>query len=193
MYDTDKSGEISRKEGEIMIRSFFELSTQSTMSMQINETVEAIFRESGCNDGGGLTLEMFTYALLKDHRDVFASAHLNIQASLDKRGKHKKKGRRGSQAILPAANVKKRLSNYQSVIMKDITDVQEPLPYNCVQSDAIKSKEEKQVWRRWMRSVKRYVENYRRHIFCLVLFYSVTVVLMVERATRTVVTNHCKF
>lgn len=57
--------------------------------VDLDVAIEAIFRESGVGDDDCLTLEKFTHAMLKDHRDVFASAKLslpgkNIPMSLSK-------------------------------------------------------------------------------------------------------------
>ena len=35
--------------------------------------------------------------------------------------------------------------------------------------------------RKW-KSLKRYVENYRRHIICMLVFYGITVAVVLERA-----------
>ena len=53
---------------------------------------------------------------------------------------------------------------------------------NTVFSEPETLLEEKNRWKRWLQTMKRTVENYRRHILCMVVFYSVTVALVVERA-----------
>ena len=48
--------------------------------------------------------------------------------------------------------------------------------------DPAELKEEKSRISRWWKSVKRNTENYKRHILCMLIFYSITIALVVERA-----------
>ena len=52
-------------------------------STEVDKAVEAIFKEAGPGqeEDGVLTLETFTYAMLKDHRKAFGSARLSISGT----------------------------------------------------------------------------------------------------------------
>jgi len=48
-------------------------------SEEVDAAVEAIFREAGVGEGKDcLTLQDFTYAMLKEHRDAFENAQLSV-------------------------------------------------------------------------------------------------------------------
>uniref|UniRef100_H2ZJI9 NAD(P)H oxidase (H2O2-forming) n=1 Tax=Ciona savignyi TaxID=51511 RepID=H2ZJI9_CIOSA len=136
MYDVDHSGEINREEGRNMIKSFLEMAGANLVSA----AVSTIFKEAGIGEEkDSLTLEDFTYVLLKDHREAFESSELSMPG----------------------------IEEY----VKDL-----------VMQTNFKTTEKTWFARTW-KYIKRNVENYRRHIFCMVIFYGVTIALVVERAT----------
>uniref|UniRef100_H2ZJJ3 NAD(P)H oxidase (H2O2-forming) n=1 Tax=Ciona savignyi TaxID=51511 RepID=H2ZJJ3_CIOSA len=142
MYDVDHSGEINREEGRNMIKSFLEMAGANLVSA----AVSTIFKEAGIGEEkDSLTLEDFTYVLLKDHREAFESSELSMPG----------------------------IEEY----VKDL------VMQTNFKTTATVLYEEKTWFARTWKYIKRNVENYRRHIFCMVIFYGVTIALVVERAT----------
>ncbi|XP_078488222.1 dual oxidase 2 isoform X1 [Ciona intestinalis] len=189
MYDVDHSGEINREEGRNMIKSFLEMAGANLGPDEVSAAVSTIFKEAGIGENkDSLTLEDFTYVLLKDHREAFESSELSmpgITKSLKKKMNHQ---------VHHASPMIRRQDTYGTSseevngteIRKRVTsnsDTKEGKSNGKVFSDATVSHEEKTWFARTWKYLKRNVENYRRHIFCMVIFYGITIALVVERAT----------
>uniref|UniRef100_F6S5Z8 NAD(P)H oxidase (H2O2-forming) n=1 Tax=Ciona intestinalis TaxID=7719 RepID=F6S5Z8_CIOIN len=145
MYDVDHSGEINREEGRNMIKSFLEMAGANLGPDEVSAAVSTIFKEAGIGENkDSLTLEDFTYVLLKDHREAFESSELSMPG---RSNLYKDQGELSEQ---------NKMSD-QSINCNTFTGI--------------------------TKSLKKNVENYRRHIFCMVIFYGITIALLVERAT----------
>nr|XP_039267420.1 dual oxidase 1-like isoform X1 [Styela clava] len=182
MYDVDKSGQISRNEGRLMIKSFLEMASYRSEGDEIEEAIEAIFRQCGVGDKESLTEEIFTNVLMKDHRDAFARAKLNLpgvkQATTRKNTIAKERQPSGKQKELaPQLSVmrNRKKSKTTDAMSKQTSRITLMSETNI---------EDYTGWRNYIKIFKRFVENNRRHIFCIVIFYSITAALVIERATH---------
>uniref|UniRef100_H2ZJJ0 NAD(P)H oxidase (H2O2-forming) n=1 Tax=Ciona savignyi TaxID=51511 RepID=H2ZJJ0_CIOSA len=182
MYDVDHSGEINREEGRNMIK-WQEL---ILVLKEVSAAVSTIFKEAGIGEEkDSLTLEDFTYVLLKDHREAFESSELSMpgieeyvkdlvmQTNFKTTGITKSLKKKMSNQLPQSSPRIKRNATYTGVLES----------HGNVFSEATVLYEEKTWFARTWKYIKRNVENYRRHIFCMVIFYGVTIALVVERAT----------
>jgi len=164
MYDVDKSGKISKEEGTGMIKSFMETAGASVTKREIDMAVDSIFEDAGDDDE--ISLEQFTRAMLKDNRSTFESAKLSLPGVANKLrnriNSSENKYRRKS--IIPGRSIKVDTSKLKLF------------------SEATREKEESNIIKRKWKRLKRNVENYRRHIICMVVFYGVTIAVVLERA-----------
>uniref|UniRef100_A0A8B9NWP2 NAD(P)H oxidase (H2O2-forming) n=1 Tax=Apteryx owenii TaxID=8824 RepID=A0A8B9NWP2_APTOW len=160
MYDIDENGFLSKEEFLRMLRSFIEISNNCLSRDQAEQVTESMFQASGFQDRDELTWEDFHY-MLRDHDSELRLTHLCIKGVPDV--------------------FKKNIQNRVSFIKKD-----EPKGVNRYQlhvyTEAQRKKYQKNKVQQKIQEFKRFIENYRRHIVCVVLFSAITAGLFVERA-----------
>ncbi|CAK8698108.1 unnamed protein product [Clavelina lepadiformis] len=190
MYDLDHSGEINREESHDMIRSFLEMAGAKLSQEEVSKAVDTIFREAGIEDQDCLTLKDFQYVMLKEHRDSFAKAQLSLPGVT--------RSIRKKMAINQTQNtpqMQRQLTQMQESGNTQVNGSKEDGLRKRKKSggdtdkqgepyvDAVVDPEDKTFFGRRWKSLRRSIENYRRHILCMVIFYGITIALMVERAT----------
>uniref|UniRef100_A0A8V5HDX9 NAD(P)H oxidase (H2O2-forming) n=1 Tax=Melopsittacus undulatus TaxID=13146 RepID=A0A8V5HDX9_MELUD len=154
MYDIDENGFLSKEEFLRMLRSFIEISNNCLSRDQAEQVTESMFRASGFQDRDELTWEDFHY-MLRDHDNELRLTQLCI------------KGREGMldhpfrRYLSPG-----RVNQYQLHLY----------------TEAKRKKYERNKVQQKIQEFKRFVENYRRHIVCVVLFSAITTGVFVERA-----------
>uniref|UniRef100_H0V9P6 NAD(P)H oxidase (H2O2-forming) n=1 Tax=Cavia porcellus TaxID=10141 RepID=H0V9P6_CAVPO len=164
MYDLDGNGFLSKDEFFTMLRSFIEISNNCLSKAQLAEVVESMFREAGFQDKEELTWEDFHF-LLRDHNSELRFTQLCI--------KGKGRGFR---------DVSKQNSNFRvSFITRTPGEWalgSGPRPY----TEALQEKMPRGFVAQKLQHFKRFVENYRRHIVCTVIFSAICVGLFADRA-----------
>ncbi|XP_025924081.1 dual oxidase 2-like [Apteryx rowi] len=189
MYDIDENGFLSKEEFLRMLRSFIEISNNCLSRDQAEQVTESMFQASGFQDRDELTWEDFHY-MLRDHDSELRLTHLCIKGVPDV--------------------FKKNIQNRVSFIKKDetISDREESPNVETVAqymeqegqelrkrlgrkvnryqlhvyTEARRKKYQKNKVQQKIQEFKRFIENYRRHIVCVVLFSAITAGLFVERA-----------
>uniref|UniRef100_A0A8D0EJM6 NAD(P)H oxidase (H2O2-forming) n=1 Tax=Strix occidentalis caurina TaxID=311401 RepID=A0A8D0EJM6_STROC len=189
MYDIDENGFLSKEEFLRMLRSFIEISNNCLSRDQAEQVTESMFRASGFQDRDELTWEDFHY-MLRDHDSELRLTQLCIKGQWA--------GARGVPEVL-----KQNLHNRVSFIKKKepksghhghiwpAKPQNDPSPpvfarVNQYQlhlyTEAQRKKYQRNKVQQKIQEFKRFVENYRRHIVCVVLFSAITAGVFVERA-----------
>nr|XP_055172747.1 dual oxidase 1 isoform X3 [Nyctereutes procyonoides] len=160
MYDFDGNGLISKDEFIRMLRSFIEISNNCLSKAQLTEVVESMFRESGFQDKEELTWEDFHF-MLRDHDSELRFTQLCVRG-------------------VEVPEVIKDLCRRASYISQEkiwVTSFQ-PLLFTEAQREKFQRSRRHQT----LQQFKRFIENYRRHIGCVAVFYAITGGLFLERA-----------
>ncbi|XP_036040797.1 dual oxidase 1 [Onychomys torridus] len=202
MYDFDGNGLISKDEFIRMLRSFIEISNNCLSKDQLAEVVESMFRESGFQDKEELTWEDFHF-MLRDHDSDLRFTQLCVKG-VEVPEVIKNLCRRASyisqEKICPSPrmrthcarnNIKTEASPQRLQCPMDTDPPQEirrrfgkkvtsfqPLLFTEAHREKFQHSRRHQT----LQQFKRFVENYRRHIGCVAVFYAITGALFLERA-----------
>ncbi|KAI2574010.1 dual oxidase 1 precursor [Homo sapiens] len=202
MYDFDGNGLISKDEFIRMLRSFIEISNNCLSKAQLAEVVESMFRESGFQDKEELTWEDFHF-MLRDHNSELRFTQLCVKG-VEVPEVIKDLCRRASyisqDMICPSPRVSARCS--RSDIETELTPqrLQCPMDTDPPQeirrrfgkkvtsfqpllfTEAHREKFQRSCLHQTVQQFKRFIENYRRHIGCVAVFYAIAGGLFLERA-----------
>ncbi|XP_069078431.1 dual oxidase 1-like isoform X1 [Pleurodeles waltl] len=191
MYDVDGNGFLSKEEFFIMLKSFIEMSNNCLSRDQTKQVIESMFREAGFQDKEELTWEDFHY-MLRDHDKELRFTQLRFKG-VEVPEVLNQMCRRVS--FLNVDDIHRIAIEEESDKSKSPTELhgQEPLRRRFGKSragsseahlytEARKDKYQKSKIRQKIQQFKRFVENYRRHIVCVLIFYGVSLGLFVERA-----------
>ncbi|XP_018866609.3 dual oxidase 1 isoform X2 [Gorilla gorilla gorilla] len=202
MYDFDGNGLISKDEFIRMLRSFIEISNNCLSKAQLAEVVESMFRESGFQDKEELTWEDFHF-MLRDHNSELRFTQLCVKG-VEVPEVIKDLCRRASyisqDMICPSPRVSARCS--RSDIETELTPqrLQCPMDTDPPQeirrrfgkkvtsfqpllfTEAHREKFQRSRLHQTVQQFKRFIENYRRHIGCVAVFYAIAGGLFLERA-----------
>ncbi|XP_042680572.1 dual oxidase 2 [Centrocercus urophasianus] len=190
MYDIDENGFLSKEEFLRMLRSFIEISNNCLSREQAEQVTESMFQASGFQDRDELTWEDFHY-MLRDHDNELRLTQLCI---------------RGVPEVFKQ-NVHNRVSFIKKEPRGTTSDREDPnqgMVAHCMDreghelrkrpgrkvnqyqlhlyTEAQRKKYQQNKVQQKIQEFKRFIENYRRHIVCVVLFSAITAGLFVERA-----------
>ncbi|XP_030043766.1 dual oxidase 1 isoform X2 [Microcaecilia unicolor] len=193
MYDIDENGYLSKEEFFRMLRSFIEISNNCLSKDLTQQVIESMFQEAGFQDKEELTWEDFHF-LLKDHDNVLRSTKLCIQG-VDVPGPFKQNINNRVSFISknnhnPTNGVYTNIDSHEPQQMvysveqevrrrigKKKTSYQPHLYTEARREKYHKSKVQQKI-----QQFKRFIENYRRHIVCVVIFSAISAGLFAERA-----------
>ncbi|XP_054572254.1 dual oxidase 1 [Eptesicus fuscus] len=202
MYDFDENGLISKDEFIRMLRSFIEISNNCLSKAQLAEVVESMFRESGFQDKEELTWEDFHF-MLRDHDSELRFTQLCVRG-VEVPEVIKDLCRRASyisqDKLCPSPRVSARSS--RSDVEVERTPQRLPCPMDTdppqevrrrfgkkvtlfqplLVTEARRQKFQRSRRHQTVQQFKRFIENYRRHIGCVAVFYAVAAGLFLERA-----------
>ncbi|NXE46113.1 DUOX2 oxidase, partial [Casuarius casuarius] len=199
MYDIDENGFLSKEEFLRMLRSFIEISNNCLSRDQAEQVTESMFRASGFQDRDELTWEDFHY-MLRDHDSELRLTQLCIKGvpdvfkkNIQNRVSFIKKNEPKGQALFSGRTIsdKEEGPNLETVAQYMEQEGQELRKrlgrkvnrYQLhVYTEAQRKKYQRNKVQQKIQEFKRFIENYRRHIVCVVLFSAITAGLFVERA-----------
>ncbi|XP_051000997.1 dual oxidase 2 isoform X2 [Acomys russatus] len=164
MYDLDANGFLSKDEFFTMMRSFIEISNNCLSKAQLAEAVESMFRESGFQDKEELTWEDFHF-MLRDHDSDLRLTQLCV------------KGGAGG-----AGDIFKQSSGCRVSFITRTPGKRVVGPSSRLYTEALKEKIQRGFLAQKLTQFKRFVENYRRHIMCVIIFSAICVGLFADRA-----------
>ncbi|XP_015412999.1 PREDICTED: dual oxidase 1 [Myotis davidii] len=202
MYDFDENGLISKDEFIRMLRSFIEISNNCLSKAQLAEVVESMFRESGFQDKEELTWEDFHF-MLRDHDSELRFTQLCVKGVEVPEG-IKDLCRRASyisqDKLCPSPRVGARCPRSDVEVERTPQRLQCPMDTDPPQevrrrfgkkvtlfqprlfTEAHRQKFQRSRRHQTVQQFKRFIENYRRHIGCVAVFYTIAAGLFLERA-----------
>ncbi|KFO80860.1 Dual oxidase 2 [Cuculus canorus] len=197
MYDIDENGFLSKEEFLRMLRSFIEISNNCLTRDQAEQVTESMFQASGFQDRDELTWEDFHY-MLRDHDSELRLTQLCIKGvpEVPKQTLHncvsfiKRKDLKGSLSSRTTSDKEKdpNLDSVSHYVEREGLELRKRpgRKGNHYQlqlyTKAQRKKYERSKIQQKIQEFKRFVENYRRHIVCVVLFSAITAGVFVERA-----------
>ncbi|XP_039744177.1 dual oxidase 1 isoform X1 [Pteropus medius] len=202
MYDFDENGLISKDEFIRMLRSFIEISSNCLSKAQLAEVVESMFRESGFQDKEELTWEDFHF-MLRDHDSELRFTQLCVKG-VEVPEVIKNFCRRASyisqEKLCPSPRVSARCLRSDVEVELTPQRLQCPMDTDPPQeirrrfgkkvtsfqpllfTEAHREKFQRSRLHQTVQRFKRFIENYRRHIGCVAVFYTIAAGLFLERA-----------
>ncbi|XP_063268433.1 dual oxidase 2 [Prinia subflava] len=192
MYDIDENGFLSKEEFLRMVRSFIEISNNCLSREQAEQVTESMFRASGFQDRDELTWENFHY-MLRDHDSELRLTQLCIKGvpEVFKQNLHNSvsfiKKREPKETILEDKKDPNldTLSHHMERKGQELRKRpgRKGNQYQLhLYTEAQRKKYERNRVQQKVQEFKRFVENYRRHIVCVVLFCAITTGVFAERA-----------
>ncbi|NWQ59700.1 DUOX2 oxidase, partial [Neopipo cinnamomea] len=198
MYDIDENGFLSKEEFLRMVRSFIEISNNCLSREQAEQVTESMFRASGFQDRHELTWENFHY-MLRDHNKELRLTHLCVKGvpEVFKQNLHNcvsfiKKEPKGHSSISNRTiSEEERDPNLDTVSHYMEQEGQELRKrprrkgnqYQLrLYTEAQRKRYERSRVQQKIQEFKRFIENYRRHIVCVILFSAITAGVFAERA-----------
>ncbi|KAJ8340756.1 hypothetical protein SKAU_G00353890 [Synaphobranchus kaupii] len=175
MHDIDGNGFLSKDEFSRLLRSFIEISNSCLSKSQAEQAIEAMLTAAGFDDKEQITWEDFHF-LLRDHEKELRFAQLNIKGMeiLLKRN-HPLSPQ--PSFITTAKNISKTEGEGLRMRMGKKAGSYSAKVYLKPTRERYRRS---QVQQR-IQQFKRFVENYRRHIVCLAIIYSITAGVTLER------------
>ncbi|XP_054858275.1 dual oxidase 2 [Eublepharis macularius] len=192
MYDINGNGFLSKEEFYRMLRSFIDISNNCLTRDQTEQVIESLFRESGFQDKEELTCEDFHY-MLRDHDNELHFTQLCIKGVPDRFRQHmsnrvsfiqKDKDTnmfRNQEGFSNTGRVAPHMECMGQELRKrpgKKSSVSQPHLY----TEARREKYHRGLVHQKIQQFKRFIENYRRHIICVVIFSAITAGVFAERA-----------
>ncbi|XP_057693163.1 dual oxidase 1 [Corythoichthys intestinalis] len=173
MNDIGGTGYLSKEEFARMLRSFIEISNGALSKCQTDDAIRATMQAAGFDDKENITWEDFHF-LLRDHESVLQFAQLNVKGVENRRKNVLNRDQRVS-FICPV----KSSDNADGLDLRrrKKSDLNSPNVY-------VKPKRDPYIRspvRQKIQQFKRFIENYRRHIVCVIVVYGITAGVALER------------
>ncbi|XP_077174273.1 dual oxidase 2 [Paroedura picta] len=184
MYDIDGNGFLSKEEFYQMLRSFIEISNNCLTRDQTEQVIESMFKESGFQDKEELTCEDFHY-MLRDHDSELRLTQLCVKGVSDKFRQH-------MNNRVSFINKDKETNSYPNQEDQGAPPMESELRKRLgkksyavqphLYTEARREKYHRGLVQQKIQQFKRFIENYRRHIICVVIFSAITAGVFAERA-----------
>ncbi|KAM7010592.1 dual oxidase 2 [Passerculus sandwichensis] len=192
MYDTDENGFLSKEEFLRMLRSFIEISNNCLSSEQAEQVTESMFRASGFQDREELTWENFHY-MLRDHdselrltqlcvRGIPEVSKQNLRNCVSFIKKNEPKGIISEEKQDPNLDTASHYMERKGQELRKRPGRKANQYQLRLYTEARRKKYERNKVQQKIQEFKRFVENYRRHIVCVILFSAITAGVFAERA-----------
>uniref|UniRef100_A0A672S911 NAD(P)H oxidase (H2O2-forming) n=1 Tax=Sinocyclocheilus grahami TaxID=75366 RepID=A0A672S911_SINGR len=154
MHDIKEDGFLSKEEFTSLLRSFIDISGSALSKSQAEDGIAAMLQAAGLDNKDSFSWEDFHF-LLRDH-----SAQLNIKAVEELT--HRPDGEQD-----------------QELRQRQIKKIEQSNPQVYVRPQ--RERYNRNPVQQWIQQFKRFIENYRRHIICMVIIYGITAGLALER------------
>ncbi|XP_054588942.2 dual oxidase 2 [Nothobranchius furzeri] len=174
MNDIGGTGYLSKEEFARMLRSFIEISNGALSKKQAEDGIKAMMEAAGFNNKEKVSWADFHF-LLKDHEKELQFAQLNVKG-MEKQEKRRLNRDQRVSFICPASSTNKT-EGPELRRRKKLMETKTPNVY-------VKPKRERYIrnpLQQKIQQFKRFVENYRRHIMCLMVVYGITAGVITER------------
>ena len=198
MYDVDRSGELDKDEFKKMLKAMMELVNASVTANQMDQLINQMFESAGFQNKQSLTLEDFN-VLLRDHKEELSTARLNVtgfdvpDVEIEKKAPAETAGE-GGEAVpsryrareTATARARRTIIRAYGRTSKGdprAKDTEAQLTESTPTFDIPVQKRQltQSALGRRIAVFLRWMENYKLHIFYLVLFELVTAGIFIER------------
>ncbi|OCT89499.1 dual oxidase 2 [Xenopus laevis] len=180
MHDVNGNGILPKEEFSRMLRSFSNVSNFLS-NEKMENVIQSMFNEAGIPNKQELAWEDF-YGLFKDHKNILNQTKLYLDGVNKKPitntvsiNRNTNQNNYGNN-IFTMGSVEQTLRKRTGKM--NTSQTQQSNIYTVARRD----KYETSKIRQKIQQYKRLVENYRRHIVCLVIFFGISAGLFVERA-----------
>ncbi|XP_006883008.1 PREDICTED: dual oxidase 2 [Elephantulus edwardii] len=191
MYDLDENGFLSKDEFFTMMRSFIEIYNNCLTKDQLAEVVESMFRESGFQDKEELTWEDFHF-MLRDHDSELRFTQLCVKGG-GGGVKDVFKQKISRVSFITRTPQKRSCINGPELPTSEAPELGGPglkkrfgkkaaTPSARLYTEALQEKTQRGFLAQKLLQYKRFVENYRRHMVCVIVFSAICAGLFAERA-----------
>ncbi|XP_063782342.1 dual oxidase 2-like [Pseudophryne corroboree] len=176
MHDINGNGLLPKKEFCEMLRSFRQVSDFLSKD-QIEQVIESMFSEAGLPSKEEITFEEF-HSMFKQYSNVLNSLTLHTQGS--------------AAPVNRVSIIRRQNEEHTNSTTENPTDGHElrnrhgkrnnyRIDQPKVYTTARREKYESSKIRQKIQQFKRLIENYRRHIVCIVIFFGISAGLFAER------------
>uniref|UniRef100_A0A671VYG6 NAD(P)H oxidase (H2O2-forming) n=1 Tax=Sparus aurata TaxID=8175 RepID=A0A671VYG6_SPAAU len=165
MNDIGGTGYLSKEEFARMLRSFIEISNGALSKSQAEDGIKAMMQAAGFDKKERITWEDFHF-LLRDHEKELQFAQLNVKG-----------WRKFCQRTFSGRKRLSRDMRVSFICPANRSTVRTPNVY-------VKPKREQYIRnpiQQKIQQFKRFIENYRRHIVCFIIVYSIAAGVALER------------
>ncbi|KAM4036443.1 dual oxidase 1-like [Anomaloglossus baeobatrachus] len=185
MHDVNETGVLTKEELIQMLRSFNQISNFLSRD-QTEEVIESMFIEAGLQSTQEITWDQF-FSMFKQHSNVlnqitfqgstfpFNNHNLTSRISFIDRKTNEHGDSNGGIPINASEAESHEVRNRHGRMNNQRSN------QSCVFTTAKREKYESSKIRQKIQQFKRLIENYRRHIVCLVIFYGISAGLFAER------------
>ncbi|XP_078588856.1 dual oxidase 2-like isoform X2 [Branchiostoma floridae x Branchiostoma japonicum] len=178
MYDVDGDGKLSREEFKTMLKSMMDMVNTEVEQSQLDMLVDSMMEQGGVRDREQMTQQDFIN-ILGEHKQALSNAALNLGANVLTPGEATR-----HQTVLNRAR-KTIIRAYQPPEERNGAASNRPSQRvgQGLKVDTLKDKKytTNPVMKNF-NALKRYIQNYRLHIFWLTLYTLVTIGIFAERA-----------
>nr|XP_014343689.1 PREDICTED: dual oxidase 1-like [Latimeria chalumnae] len=193
MYDIDGNGFLSKQEFSRLLRSFIEIHNNCLSKDQADKVIESMFREAGFQDKEEITWEDFHY-LLRDHDNELRFAKLNVKGiefpevvktNMFKRVSFLNREKtNGSNDFSDTTiqNTTVSTVDQEGQELRRRLGKKSPNNHPRVYTEAFREKYNRSKVFQKIQQFKRFIENYKRHIVCVMIFYGISAGVLIERA-----------
>ncbi|XP_069018991.1 dual oxidase 2 [Embiotoca jacksoni] len=171
-HDVGGTGFLSKEEFATMLRSFIEISNGALSKSQAEDGIKAMMQAAGFDDKAKISWEDFHF-LLRDHEKELQFAQLNVKG-MEKQGKKCLRRDQRVSFICPANSHK---TDGPEIRRRKKFGINTPDVY-------VKPKREQYIRNPVQQKVqqfKRFIENYRRHIVCVIIVHGIIAGVTLER------------
>ncbi|XP_056138124.1 dual oxidase 1 [Lampris incognitus] len=175
MHDTSGNGFLSKEEFSRMLRSFIEISNGALSKSQVEQGISTMMRAADLDNQEIVTWENFHF-LLRDHEKELQFAQLNVKGMETQEKKKLSRDLRVS-FICPQSSGNKKDARELRRRQGKKPDLETPRVY-------VKPKRVpylRNPIQQKIQQFKRFIENYRRHIVCVIIVYGITAGVALER------------
>lgn len=190
MYDVDRSGSLDVGEFKEMLKGMMEMVNASVNPDQMDALIDSMFQAAGFQNKNQLNFDDFL-VLMRDHKEELSDAKLNVAGyDAPEPKKSEKAALESAEGDLPARYKSRETAPARA--RRTVIKAYQPPPQKGPASQAssggtvdiptTRRHVPKGSIFRYFEVFKRYVENYKLHIFWLSLFMLTVAGIFIERA-----------
>ncbi|KAM9311860.1 dual oxidase 1-like [Gastrophryne carolinensis] len=186
MHVNNRNGLLTKEALAGMLRSFKQFSSFLSKD-QTEIVIDSMLREAGFPAKENITWEEF-YAMFRQHSNILTCLTLPTQGLPASVTNQQNKNRqisfisRGAEENVIRNSENNRESNGQDVRRRHGKRNGYTLNQPDLYTTARRQKYESSKFRQKIQEFKRFIENYRRHIVCMVIFFGISAGLFAERS-----------